>query len=212
MEAGREALARRDVQAARREPEVVVRNDPSGKKAGALRADVEAVEREARTGAELDERRRRFDEMLKEHRVRDAEQELEALSQLDIPRVTLSFYHERLDEMKSLVAREERVSFLEMRFRKHLEEHDWFAARDDATEMGKTVPASPRAAEMFAHVERLESDYRKQQSLEHGVRQVEDFIQKGDAARAELALKILLQMDPENRHRKRLEKQVKSMR
>ncbi|HEX5719718.1 MAG TPA: serine/threonine-protein kinase [Thermoanaerobaculia bacterium] len=212
LEAGREALGRNDVQAARRELEVVVRNDPSGKKAASLRADVEAAERQARTGAELDERRRRFDEMLKDHRVRDAEQELEALSQLDIPRVTLSFYRERLDEMKSLVAREERVSFLEMRFRKHLEEHDWFAAREDATEMGKTVPASPRAAEMFAHVERLESDYRKQQSLEQGVRQVEDFIQKGDAARAELSLKILLQMDPENRHRKRLEKQVKSMR
>lgn len=212
LEAGREALARNDVQTARRELEEVIRNDPPGKKAGALRAEVEAAEREARTGAELDERRQRFDEMLKEHRVRDAEQELEALSQLDIPRVTLSFYRERLDEMKSLVAREERVSFLEMRFRKHLEEHDWFAAREDATEMGKTVPASPRAAEMFAHVERLESDYRKQQSLEQGVRQVEEFIQKGDAARAELSLKILLQMDPENRHRKRLEKQVKSMR
>src|SRR5688572_19608682 len=206
LEAGREALARKDVQAARRELEAVVLNDPSGKKAEALRAEVEAAEREARTGAELDERRRRFDEMLKDHRVRDAEQELEALSQLDIPRVTLSFYRERLDEMKSLVAREERVSFLEMRFRKHLEEHDWFAGREDATEMGKTVPASPRAAEMFAHVERLESDFHKQQSLEQGVRQVEDFIQKGDAARAELALKILLQMDPENRHRKRLEK------
>jgi serine/threonine protein kinase len=212
LEAGREALARKDVQAARRELEIVVRNDPSGKKAASLRADVEAAEREARTGLELDERRRRFDEMLKDHRVRDAEQELEALSQLDIPRVTLSFYRERLDEMKSLVAREERVSFLEMRFRKHLENHDWFAAREDANEMGKTVPASPRAAEMFAHVERLESDYRKQQSLEQGVRQVEDFIQKGDAARAELSLKILLQMDPENRHRKRLEKQVKGMR
>ena len=212
LEAGRGALARDDVQAARRELEVVARNDPSGKKAGSLRAELEASEREARTGAELDERRRRFDEMLKERRVRDAEQELESLSQLDIPRVTLSFYRERLDEMKSLVAREERVSFLEMRFRKHLEDEDWFAAREDATEMGKTVPASPRAAEMFAHVERLESDDRKQQSVEQGVRQVEGFIQSGDAARAELALKILLQMDPENRHRKRLEKQVKSMR
>ena len=101
LEAGREALGRNDVQAARRELEVVVRNDPSGKKAASLRADVEAAEREARTGAELDERRRRFDEMLKDHRVRDAEQELEALSQLDIPRVTLSFYRERLDEIRA---------------------------------------------------------------------------------------------------------------
>jgi hypothetical protein len=44
------------------------------------------------------------------------------------------------------------------------------------------------------------------------VKQVEDFIQKGDAAKAELALKILLQMDPDNRDRRRLEKQVKAMR
>ena len=51
-----------------------------------------------------------------------------------------------------------------------------------------------------------------QQAVEQGVKQIEDFIQKGDAARAELALKVLLQMDPENRHRKRLEKQVKGMR
>lgn len=212
LEAAREALARKDLQAARRELEVVVKNDPSGKKAASLRSDVEAAEREARTVVELDERRRRFDEMLKEHRVRDAEQELEALSQLDIPRVTLSFYRERLDEMKSLVAREERVSFLEMRFRKHLEDHDWFAAREDAAEMGQTIPASPRSAEMFARVERLEADWRRQQSVEQGVRQIEDFIQKGDAARAELALKVLVQMDPENRHRKRLERQVKGMR
>lgn len=212
LDAAREALARKDLQAARRELEVVAKNDPSGRKAASLRSDLEAAEREARTVAELDERRRRFDEMLKEHRVRDAEQELEALSQLDIPRVTLSFYRERLDEMKSLVAREERVSFLEMRFRKHLEDHDWFAAREDAAEMGQTVPASPRSAEMFAHVERLEADWRRQQSVEQGVRQIEDFIQKGDAARAELALRVLVQMDPENRHRKRLERQVKSMR
>jgi hypothetical protein len=47
--------------------------------------------------------------------------------------------------------------------------------------------------------------------VEQGVKQVEAFVEKGDAARAELALKILVQMDPENRHRKRLEKQVKGM-
>lgn len=212
LAAGREALARRDLPAARRELEAVVRNDPSGKKAASLQADVEAAEREVRTVAELDERRKRFDDLLKEHRVRDAEQELEALSQLDIPRVTLAFYRERFDELKNLVAREERVSFLEMRFRRHLEDHDWFGAREDAQEMGRIIPASPRSAEMFAHVERLESDFRKQQAVEQGVKQIEDFIQKGDAARAELALKVLLQMDPENRHRKRLEKQVKGMR
>lgn len=209
--AGREALARRDLQAARRELEAVVRNDPSGKRAAVLRADLEVAEREARTDAEQDERRKRFEERLAERRVRDAEEELQGLSELDIPRVTLAFYRDRLEEVKSLVAREERVSFLEMRFRRHLEDRDWFGGREDAMEMEKTVPASPRVAEMFAHVERLETEHRKQQAVEQGVKQVEGYIQKGDAATAELALKVLLQMDPENRDRKRLEKQVKGM-
>jgi serine/threonine protein kinase len=212
LAAGREALARRDLAGAHKELETVVRNDPSGKRAAALRSDLEAAEREARTGVELDERRKRFEERLAERRVRDAEEELQALSELDIPRVTLAFYRDRLDEVKGLVAREERVSFLEMRFRRHLEDRNWFGAREDAQEMEQTVPASPRPAEMFAHVERLETDHRREQAVEQGVRQIEDFIQKGDAAKAELALKILLQMDPENRERKRLEKQVKGMR
>jgi hypothetical protein len=212
LTAGREALARRDLEAVRRELEVIVRNDPAGKRAASLRSDLETAEREARTGVELDERRKRFEERLAERRVRDAEEELQALSELDIPRVTLAFYRDRLDEVKGLVAREEKVSFLEMRFRRHLDHRDWFAAREDAQEMAETVPASRRPAEMFAHVERLETEHRREQAVEQGVKQIEDFIQKGDAAKAELALKVLLQMDPENRERKRLEKQVKSMR
>ncbi len=210
--AGREALSRRDLQAARKELEVVLRNEPSGKRAASLRADLETAEREARTGVELDERRKRFEERLAERRVRDAEEELKGLSELDIPRVTLAFYRDRLEEVKGLVAREERVSFLEMRYRRHLEDRDWFGAREDAHEMEQTVPASPRAAEMFAHVERLETEHRKEQAVEQGVKQIEGFIQKGDAAKAELALKVLVQMDPEFRDRKRLEKQVKGMR
>jgi hypothetical protein len=64
---------------------------------------------------------------------------------------------------------------------------------------------------MFAEVERLEAVYRRELALEQGVRQVETFIEQGDAPKAELALKILVQMDPENRHRKRLERQVKGL-
>lgn len=212
LAAGREALARKDLPAARRELEIVLRDDLSGKRSAMLREEVEAAEREVRTGAELDERSRRFETLLAERRIRDAEEELQALSQLDISRVTLAVYQDRLRDVQGLVDREERVSFLEMRFRKHLEDHDWPAAREVASEMGRLVPESPRAAEMFSHVDRLEADFRRQKSVEQGVQQVEDFVQKGDAAKAELALKVLLQMDPENRHRKRLEKQVKAMR
>ncbi len=212
LAAGREALARKDLPGARRELETVLRDDLSGKRSAMLREEVEAAEREVRTGAELDERSRRFETLLAERRIRDAEEELQALSQLDISRVTLAVYQDRLRDVQGLVNREERVSFMEMRFRKQLEDHDWPAAREGASEMGRLIPESPRAAEMFSHVDRLEADFRRQQSVEQGVRQVEEFVQKGEAAMAELSLKVLLQMDPENRHRKRLEKQVKAMR
>ena len=65
---------------------------------------------------------------------------------------------------------------------------------------------------MFAEIDRLEAEHRREQAVEQGIRQVEAFVEQRDAAKAELALKILLQMDPENRHRKRLEKQVRALR
>ena len=65
---------------------------------------------------------------------------------------------------------------------------------------------------MFAEVDRLESDATAaSRRSSRGVRQVEGFIEQGDWRKAELALKILLQMDPENRHRKRLEKAIKAL-
>ena len=86
-------------------------------------------------------------------------------------------------------------------------------AEASASEMKLQVTASlsPRAAAMFAEVERVEAIHRRQQAVEQGVQQVEAFIGQGDSAKAELALRILVQMDPENRHRKRLEKAVGGM-
>ena len=83
-----------------------------------------------------------------------------------------------------------------------------FGSVDD---LQRTEPSSARAAQMFAEIERLEAAHRREQAVEQGVRQVESFIEKGDLPKAELALKILVQMDPENRHRKRLEKQVRAL-
>jgi hypothetical protein len=100
---------------------------------------------------------------------------------------------------------------LEWLYRTLLAERDWQGAREAAHELGVAAPESPRAGEMFTEVERLEATQRREQAMEQGVKQVETFVEQGDAARAELALKILVQMDPENRHRKRLEKQVKAL-
>ena len=212
LAAGREALARRDFQAARRELETIARNDPTGKRAEAFSHELEAAERALQEAAEIDQRKRRFEELLAAHRVVEAKEELDALSKLDMPRVTLDFLREQLAEARASIQREETEAVFEQRYRQSLADHDWFAAREVAQELGTALPSSPRAAAMFAEVERLEAIQRRQQAVEQGVRQVETFIEQGDAAKAELALKILVQMDPENRHRKRLERQVGGMR
>ena len=211
LTAGREALARKDLKAARRELETVVRNDSSGKRAEALGREIETAERETRQGEEFEARKRRFEELLAALRVVEAETELTALARLDIPRVTLDFYRERLAEVRNQIRQEERIGVLEMRYENALRDRSWIAAREVAHELGNTVPQSPRVAGMLAEVNRLEAEDRRQQAVEQGVRQVETFVEQGDAAKAELALKILLQMDPENRHRKRLEKQVREI-
>jgi serine/threonine protein kinase len=208
LSVGRTALERRDFRAARRELETIARDDPSGKRAEAFSHELDAAEREAQENAEIERRKRRFEELLAAHRVVEAKEELDALSKLDMPRVTLDFLREQLADVRTGIQQEEQSAVFERRYRQCIESHDWFAARDAALELRKAVPSSPRAAAMFAEVERLEAIHQRQQSVEQGVHQVETFIEQGDAGKAELALKILLQMDPENRHRKRLEKQV----
>ncbi len=208
LAAGRAALAAGDVKAARRELETVARNDPTGQRAEAFSRELEVAEREAEQGAEIERRRRRFEELLATHRLVEAKEELDALSQLDVARVTLDFYREQWTEARTQIQTEEQNAVFERRYRQAMADRNWFAARDVAMELQKAQPASPRVAAMYAEVERLETIDRRQQALEQGVHQVETFIAQGDAGKAELALKILLQMDPENRHRKRLEKQV----
>jgi serine/threonine protein kinase len=208
LAAGRAALGRKDFQAARRELETIARNDATGKRAEAFNDELERAEREIRENTEIEQRRRRFEELIAAHRVVDAKEELDALAKLDMPRVTLDFYREQLAEARAGIHKEEQDAVFARRYRQAIEDHNWFAARDVAQELGKAQPGSPRATAMYSEIERMEAIHRRQQAVEQGVRQVETFIEQGDAAKAELALKILLQMDPENRHRKRLEKQV----
>ena len=206
--AGRGSLERRDFQAARRELETIARNDATGKRAEAFNEELERTEREVRENVESEQRRRRFEELIAAHRVVEAKEELDALAKLDIPRVTLDFYREQLTAARAGIQKEEQDAVFARRYRQSVEDHNWSAAREIARELEAAQPSSPRATAMFSEVDRLESIHRRQQALEQGVHQVEAFIAQGDAAKAELALKILVQMDPENRHRKRLEKAV----
>ncbi|HVT61296.1 MAG TPA: protein kinase [Thermoanaerobaculia bacterium] len=211
LAAGRAALGRRDFKAARRELEQVKRSDMTGKRAEQLAAELEGAERDLRQGAEFEDHRRRLGELLAGGRLAEAETEIEQLAALGVSKITLDSFRERLDEARAAAEQQGIIAPLEKRYRESLQARDWFGAREVAIELEGTAPASSRAAAMFGEVERLESIHHRQQSVEQAVRQIDDFIGKGQLEPAELAFRILLQMDPENRHRKRLERQLKGI-
>ncbi len=149
LAAGRAALERKDFQAARRELETVARNDATGKRAETFNDELERAEREIRENAEIEQRRRRFEELIAAHRVVDAKEELDALAKLDMPRVTLDFYREQLAEARAGIHKEEQDAVFARRYRQAIEDHNWFAAREVAMELEKAQPGSPRATAMY---------------------------------------------------------------
>ncbi|HTQ78366.1 MAG TPA: protein kinase [Thermoanaerobaculia bacterium] len=212
LAAGREALAAGDFKNARRELEVVTRNDIGGQRAAAFRREVDAADRGQRQEAEVEEHRRRLEDFLSQRKVADAEQVYAQLSSLEVTRVTLDSYRSRLDEVRSQTEQKGQIAEFERRYRILIDHQDWFGAREVEREFEETIPGHPRAAAMRAEVDRLEAAHRRQAAIEQGVQQIENFLAKGDGGQAELALKILLQMDPENRNRRRLEKQIRDLR
>jgi serine/threonine protein kinase len=210
LAAARESMVRRDFAQARQELELVRRNDLSGERAEKLERELQDVEQGLRQGAEFELHKRRLDELLAARKVAEAEREIEQLAGLGLSNITLDSYRERLREARLAADQERLAAPIEKRYREMLHVRDWFGAREAAMEMEATAPVSPRAAAMYAEVERLESIHRHQQAAEQGVRQVDAFLEKGDQASAELAFRILLNIDPENRHRKRLERQLRA--
>jgi eukaryotic-like serine/threonine-protein kinase len=210
LAAARAAIVRRDFAKARQELDLVRRNDLSGERAAALERELEEVEQGLRQGAEFERHKQRLDELLAARKVDEAEREIEQLAGLGLSNITLDSYRERLREARLAADQERQAAPVEKRYRELLQARDWFAAREAAMEMEAIAPASPRAAAMYAEVERLESIHKHQQAAEQGVRQVDAFLEKGDLRNAELALRILLSIDPENRHRKRLERQLRA--
>jgi serine/threonine-protein kinase len=208
--AARAAIVRRDFAKARQELDLVRRNDLSGERAAALEHELEEVEQGLRQGADFERHKQRLDELLAARKLAEAEREIEQLAGLGLSNVTLDSYRERLRETRLAADQERQAAPIEKRYREVLQARDWFAAREAAMEMESIAPASTRAAAMYAEVERLESIHKHQQAAEQGVRQVDAFLEKGDLRNAELALRILLSIDPENRHRKRLERQLRA--
>ncbi|MCB1054053.1 MAG: protein kinase [Acidobacteria bacterium] len=198
VEAGREALARGDFKAARKQFDVAVRNDPSGELAETFLAELEEAERDLNQGEALDLHRSRFEEALETGALEEAERQYERLADLGLARVTLTLYRGRLDAALSRKKDEAVVAPFERRIHARLDAEDFKGAREVTRELSEVIPQSALLAQIYSEVDSSEQAVLKRRSLEQGVQQFETFLAAGNTDGAALALRILRQMAPDD--------------
>ncbi|HUF79080.1 MAG TPA: protein kinase, partial [Thermoanaerobaculia bacterium] len=206
LASGRAALERGDFRTARRHLAQLRKADEA--RAPAFDQELATAEREAEKSADFDEHRERIERLLQGAEVADAQQEIEQLAELGAARVTVELYRSRLDEVRTSARDEAQAEAYLEAFRGRIEAGDFTGAREVAGELQRTAPGDPRSAELLAEVAELERARDRRRAIEQGETQVERFIEQGEAAKARLALTVLLQMAPEHKKRRQLEKRI----
>ncbi|MEZ5312801.1 MAG: protein kinase [Thermoanaerobaculia bacterium] len=204
LAAGHDAIVHGDLATAKKRLESLEKSDPTLELSEALRREIAEAEDRARSDADLDRRRSRLEGLLEEKRLDEAERELARLASSGVAKVSIETYRLRISDIAALAEREAKGQEFERRYRECVQARDWYGARNVALEFEKSSPESARPAQLFTEISRYEEVHRKQQGIEQGVAQVEAFLAQRKRAEAELALKILLQMDPEHPRRAEL--------
>jgi hypothetical protein len=125
--------------------------------------------------------------------------------------VTLDLLRSQFEEVRAKASREETIADHERRFRQAVERRDWSGARVIAQSLAEAAPGSPVSSQLMVELTRREEAFRRQQAIDQGVLQVDTLLAARNTADAELALRILLKLDPENPNRKRFERQIEAL-
>ncbi len=208
---GRDAVLHGDLVAARRKLDQLEKSDPTLQLSEALRTSIQSAEHQAASDAAVDRRRDNLESLLEAHRLEEAERELVRLSATGLAKVSVENYRLRIADIAALAERESKSQEFERLYKEKVQARDWYAARNVVLDFGRTVPDSPRPTLLFNEISRLEEVHRRQQGIEQGVLQLENFLRLKKRAEAELAFKIVLQMDPDYPRRAEFEARIQSL-
>ena len=208
VEAGRAALHRGDLDRARHHLDALRKVDPAAHGTEALAEEIEQAEAGQARSADVGRLKVRIEELLSSGETDAAEREIEALAGMGVPKITLDFLWQRLDQARGLARDEAEQEALRIRFQRHMEARDWQNARDLAKRFGERFPASDEPAKMFREVNELEARQRRRQSVEQGIATLEKFIGGGQRREAEMVLKVLRGLDVDPAQLRELEERV----
>jgi len=208
---GRDAVLHGDLSAARRKLEQLEKSDPTLQLSEALRTSIQSAEQQAASVAAVESRRDNLETLLDARRLEEAERELARLSATGLAKVSVETYRLRIADIAALAEREAKAQEFERLYKEKVQARDWYAARDVVLDFERILPDSPRPTLLFNEISRLEEVHRRQQGIEQGVQQLESYLRQKKRAEAELAFKILLQMDPEYARRAEFETRISGL-
>ncbi len=210
FEEGRRLAVRGDLDGARRIADQLRHDQRGAHFSRQLDQQVKELEKGERSDRAARKLKAQVEKLLEVGRIDEAEQEINKLSALSVPRLVTDLLRQRIDESRDVSRRHWQGRMIEMRFPRLLENRDWEGARGAARELRELLPASERPAEMLAEVDRCEREEERQDALIHGRQLVEQFLESERLSEAETALATLIQLDPDHPDRARLENELKA--
>ena len=106
---------------------------------------------------------------------------------------------------------EELAKSLQAELEQKLAARDWTACREICRRFGERFPGDPRATAMFQKVNQLEDGERRDQAKTQGLKTLEQFLAAGRKSEAELALKLLRNLNIEPAQLAALEARVRAL-
>ncbi len=195
LAAGRGALQSGDARAARRHLETLKKLDPTSNAIENLEAELAAAERGQAASADIGRLKETVEGLIASTRFDDAEREIERLARMDVPKVSIDFLRKHLEQARARASDQAEADTISAEFESALGTGDWQAAREVAHRFGERFPDLPHAARMFNRVTEQEAQQRRRMSLEQGIETIEKLIAEGRRPEAEVALKLLRQLE-----------------
>lgn len=211
FQAGHLAVHRGDLDIARTHLESLEKLNADAQATATLAQEISDAQHDVAASADIERLKQQVEDMMTAGQLDQAQASLAQLARLAVPKVTVDSLAHRLADARVHAQEQAEAQTIEGEYRRRLEARDWQGARDVAHRFGERFPSSNRGAELFNLVGRHEAMERRQNSLRQGIAALEQMIAQGRRQEAELALKLLHNLELPADQLAALEQRVKAL-
>jgi serine/threonine-protein kinase len=163
-----------------------------------LHRRVEVAEQHRQLDDQVTFHRGRLDQFLAREQLAEAELELTLVEALDMPRVVVDLYRRRIESLRAQMDRVQQSRAVERRLEGELEAGVFHDARESLLELENLDVEPGRVMDLRRRIDRREEKALRRSAVAEGVQALRGFLAAGELDQAELALRVLERMAPDD--------------